>query len=141
MTESFNKGIYIPKNPEKYIGKNKIIFRSGWEYDFMKYLDIQANIKAWGSECVVIPYSFCGKNHRYFTDFLVVTNEDKKIVIEIKPLRQTKLPRKSKNKSDRTLLYEQFTYMRNQAKWQAAIEYCKKRGWEFKILTEKELLI
>jgi hypothetical protein len=27
----------------------------------------------------------------------------------------------------------------NQAKWEACREYCKDRGWEFKIFTEKEL--
>jgi hypothetical protein len=29
--------------------------------------------------------------------------------------------------------------MKNQAKWAAATEYSKDRGWEFKIITEKEL--
>jgi len=29
----------------------------------------------------------------------------------------------------------------NQAKWKAAKEYCEKKGWEFRILTEKELNI
>ena len=30
-------------------------------------------------------------------------------------------------------------YIKNQAKWKAASEYAKDRGWEFKIITEKEL--
>jgi hypothetical protein len=36
-------------------------------------------------------------------------------------------------------LVESLTYLKNEAKWKAASEYCKDRGWEFKIVTEKEL--
>jgi len=31
------------------------------------------------------------------------------------------------------------TYQVNKAKWQAAIAFCNKQGWEFLILTEIEL--
>jgi hypothetical protein len=31
------------------------------------------------------------------------------------------------------------TFIKNQAKWKAASEYSKDRGWEFKIITEHEL--
>ena len=54
-------------------------------------------------------------------------------LIEIKPASQTILERVGKNK------YNQAQYVKNQAKWAAATNYCKDRGWEFKILTEKEL--
>lgn len=37
------------------------------------------------------------------------------------------------------LLQETYTFVKNQAKWKAATEYAKDRGWEFKILTENEL--
>ena len=37
------------------------------------------------------------------------------------------------------LLYEQSMYVKNQAKWQAATEFCKRKGLEFIILTEKHL--
>ena len=30
-------------------------------------------------------------------------------------------------------------YVTNMAKWEAARKYCKKKGWEFKIVTEYEL--
>ena len=45
-----------------------------------------------------------------------------------KPKRQTK-----------GYLREAFEYARNQAKWKAANEWCIDRGFEFKVLTEKEL--
>ena len=37
------------------------------------------------------------------------------------------------------MLYEQKTWVVNQAKWEAAEKWAKKKGIEFKILTEKEL--
>jgi hypothetical protein len=30
-------------------------------------------------------------------------------------------------------------YGKNQAKWKAAREYCADRGWNFQIMTEKQL--
>ena len=44
---------------------------------------------------------------------------------------------------DRTKAYitEVVTYAINQAKWEAAREYCKDRGWEFMLITEKELKV
>ena len=36
---------------------------------------------------------------------------------------------------------ETLTYAKNQAKWEAARKYCDKNGWEFKILTEYELIL
>ena len=34
---------------------------------------------------------------------------------------------------------EAFEYAKNQAKWNAAEDWCADRGYEFKILTENEL--
>jgi glycerate-2-kinase len=63
----------------------------------------------------------------------------KKYLIEIKPSSQTRTPKASKNKKASSLLYEQTQWIVNQAKWEAAKAYAKKRGFEFIILTEKEL--
>ena len=135
------KGVFAPTNPEKYIGKNKnqIIYRSSWEKLVMHHMDTSEKEKEWASECVVIPYSFDGKIRRYFTDFFAIMNDGRKLVIEVKPLRETKPPRRTKKKSKKTMLYESHTYAKNTAKWDAARKYCKKRGFEFVIITEKEL--
>ena len=42
-------------------------------------------------------------------------------------------------KKRNTILTEQTMWVVNQSKWSAAREYANKRGWEFIILTEKEL--
>ena len=56
---------------------------------------------------------------------------------KIKPIKQTKPPDKSKSK--KRYLFEAHTYAKNQAKWDAAKKYCKKRQAEFLVFTEKEL--
>ncbi len=139
------KGYYRPKNPKKYKGDYKnIIFRSSWEEKFMKYCDTKQSILEWGSEEYVIPYRYptSGKIRRYFPDFYIKVKESsgkiKKYIIEIKPARQTKEP-KIQNKKTRGYIYEVYTYAKNQAKWEAAKDFCDNRLWEFKILTEKEL--
>ena len=59
-------------------------------------------------------------------------------MIEVKPFKQTKPPRKRK-KVTQSYLYECKTYATNQAKWEAADEWCKDKRIEFKIITEREL--
>ena len=87
---------YIPRNPEKYIGKTPIISRSSWELSFMKWCDSNPSILKWSSETIEIPYShpFFKSNNglpqtrRYYPDFylevLDSSGELKKYVIERK---------------------------------------------------------
>lgn len=138
------KGRFLPKNPEKYAGDvSNIIWRSTWERRVMEWLDSSQNVIYWSSEELVIRYynPVDNKIHRYFPDFIVkVRQKDGKVmthVIEVKPERQTKAPvgkRKTQN-----FINEQITYLINQSKWKAATEFCKDHGWEFKVLTERDL--
>ena len=139
------KGKYRPTHPEKYKGDpTNIIWRSLWERKFCVYCDSNTNIIEWQSEEFCIPYRspIDNKIHRYFPDFFIKYKDtDGKIkssLIEVKPLRQTAPPVKPKRQTKK-YLSEAFEYAKNQAKWQAAREYCKDRMWEFKVLTEKEL--
>jgi hypothetical protein len=141
------KGKYRPIHPEKYKGDpTNIIWRSLWERKFCVYCDSNTNIIEWQSEEFCIPYRspIDNKIHRYFPDFFIKYKDtDGKIkssLIEVKPLRQTAPPVKPKRQTKK-YLSEAFEYAKNQAKWQAAREYCKDRMWEFKVLTEKELNI
>ena len=136
----FQQGKYIPINPEKYVGnKKEICFRSSWERKAFKFMDMNPSIKKWNSEGSVVKYLCPTDNryHRYFVDLTFQTTEDKIYMIEIKPLKETRPPRKSKNKE--RYLKETFTYMKNQAKWDAAQSLCESKGWIFKVWTEKEL--
>ena len=62
----------------------------------------------------------------------------KKYLIEVKPKKQTVEPKLPKRKTKRYLT-EVTTYITNQAKWEAAREWCADHGLEFIILTEDHL--
>ena len=139
------KGVFKPQNPSKYKGDpNNIIYRSRWEFVFMRFCDRNSEIIEWSSEEFFIPYK-CrtdGKIHRYFPDFKIKWRKTngKPIVqiIEIKPKGQTMAPTKPPRMTKR-YLNEAMTWAKNKSKWEYAREWCKNRGYEFVILTEKEL--
>jgi len=110
----------------------------------MKWCDGNNNILEWGSEEIIVPYRspIDGKYHRYFVDFYVKvitrTGDIKKYLIEIKPKKQTIEPAVQKRKTKKYVT-EVTTYVVNQAKWEAAREWCADRRLEFLILTEDHL--
>jgi hypothetical protein len=136
---------YIPKFPNKYGGEYPILVRSEWERQFMQWLDINPNVISWASESVVVEYFSRLKNKkcRYYPDFLMqivdITGKKKIFLVEIKPYKEVHPPKVTKKKSEQSKIYESATYITNIDKWNAAEDYCKKRNWEFKILTEREL--
>jgi len=140
----YKQGVFTPENPKKYVGNIKnIVYRSRWEFEFMKYLDKHPEVLKWSSEEVAIPYLYpikkLGKRRtirKYYPDFLIETVNGK-YLIEIKPLKETKPPRQKKDK--RRFLYETATYEINKAKWEAATKWCKRNGIKFQVMTEKEL--
>lgn len=146
------KGRFRPKNPEKYKGDpTNIIYRSLWELKVFRKCDEHPDIVEWSSEEVAIPYMnpVKGKTSRYFPDVIIKkrVGEDKyqKIMIEIKPKKQTQPPNpENKNKTpsgrvSRRYLNEAATYAVNEAKWRAAEKYCKERGMTFIIMTEDHI--
>lgn len=139
------QGFFKPKNPQKYKGDpTNIVYRSSWEFRMMTYLDERKEVINWGSETIIVPYRspIDGKVHRYFPDFIVtkINKEGKKetVMIEVKPFYQTVPPKKT-NKITKKYLTEVQTWGINDAKWKAADEYCKDRGWTFHIFTENEI--
>lgn len=140
----YHKGIFKPSFPKKYIGDvNRIIYRSSWERKFMRYCDTNESIIKWSSEEIAIRYFNPVKKRvaRYFPDFYIECidkqNNKKKTLIEIKPFKETKPPkpgRRTKNQLIREALFVQ-----NKAKWRAAEEFCLDNGWEWQVITEKEL--
>lgn len=140
------KNKFVPKNTSKYIGDpTKILCRSLWERKFCKYLDENKNILRWAFEKIEIPYKspIDGLLHFYIPDFLLEKrNKDNTIstiLVEIKPYKQTKQPVLTENTSSRSYAKNVKTYKINEAKWEAAREFCKKNEIKFVILTEKEI--
>jgi len=140
------KGKFRPKRPKKYKGDpTQIIYRSLWEKKFMEYCDLTESISQWQSEEFWIPYKSPLDNrvHRYFPDFFIkyrdALGKIRNVVIEVKPAKQLKMPKKNPKKRTKSWAYEVQTYVVNQAKFKAAEAYCADRKYEFRIMTEKEL--
>jgi hypothetical protein len=140
-----NIGQFVPRFPKKYIGSYPIIVRSSWERMMCQWLDSNESVIKWSSEGHIINYydPIQMKRRRYFPDFFVtILNKDKKpinYIIEVKPEKETKPPTKTKGQSKKTQLYQETTWITNQAKFKAANNYCKKLGYKFMLLTEKEM--
>lgn len=140
-----HKGVFKPLNPSKYSGNpNNIIYRSSWELICMRRFDTDPSILYWASEELVIPYNdrATGRYRRYFPDFVIKKRgpdgEIKVIVIEVKPYAQSVPPVRG-NKTDRRFLTEVKTFATNYSKWEYAKAFCEQKGWEFVVLTEREL--
>jgi hypothetical protein len=143
--KKYRQGIYKPINKKKYAGGSDPVYRSSWELKFFKWADSNSRVLKWGSESIIVPYisPLDKKVHRYFVDnFIVFLNRDNKptkYLIEIKPSGSVSRPTTTGSKKKTTLIYEQRTWVVNQAKWEAAKRWADRKGYEFLILTEKEL--
>lgn len=138
------QGIFKPAHMQKYKGHDLPRYLSSWELKLFRWCDTNPNVLEWASENVVVPYEspIDKKIHRYIVDATVklkTATGVKKFLIEVKPYKQTVQPEQTPGKHKKTLLYEQLTYVQNQAKWAAAKCFAKKYGYEFTVLTEKEL--
>ena len=138
------KGWFTPKHRNKYKGDSEnVVYRSSWELRVMKWLDENPSVIWWASEELIIRYKspIDQKMHRYFPDFIVrlkhKNGAESTVVIELKPQKQTVKP-VQKRKTNR-FLQEAATYAVNQEKWRAADLFCKEHGWQFKVLTEKDI--
>lgn len=140
------QGYYNIANPDKYVGDiSKIIFRSSWEKKFATYCDHNERILAWASEPLKIPYMSPVDRgiHPYNVDFYVkvqTENGHREYIVEVKPARQLKAPVQPSGRVNekRMTSYttQMATYLVNLAKFTAAREYAKGRGWEFVVVTE-----
>jgi len=141
----YYRGKFTPRNPQKYEGDpTNIIYRSSWELRVMKYFDRNENVLKWSSEETIVGYKspLDGQIHRYFVDFKFTVKDRQGNIItylaEVKPKAQTKQPIPQKRKTKK-YINEVHTWGVNQAKWEAARAYCKKRGWKFELITEDDL--
>ncbi|MBV22926.1 MAG: head completion protein [Euryarchaeota archaeon] len=141
------KGKYKVRNYRKYKGDpTRVVYRSLWERKFMDWCDKTPRVVEWWSEEIAIPYKdpVQKKWRRYFPDFWVKVKETngktKSYLIEVKPKRQVDGPKPQKRHTKKYIT-EVMTYATNQAKWEAANDYCNDRLWEFKLITELELKI
>ena len=121
------KGKYYPSFPRKYKGDpTNIVYRSLWERKFMVYCDKNQNILEWASEEIAIPYRSPIDNrvHRYFPDFYMKVKETngkiKNYVIEVKPAKQTKPPKKNQKDKQKVIFVKHMNTqeIKQNGKWQ-----------------------
>ena len=111
----------------------------------MERFDLDSNVLHWCSEELFVPYydPSSRKQRRYFPDFIIQIKTEygtKVIMIEVKPKKQTSQPKKpASGRTTRRYISECLTYKTNEAKWEAAQNYCDLKGWTFQILTEDEI--
>lgn len=152
----YYQGLYKVKNRQKYMGDDNPIFKSSIEKRAFYYFDHNINILRWGYEIVSVPYFFTldQKWHKYIVDaYAEVRGTDGKMknyLIEIKPQSQNvwdvngkivmpKPPKRKTAKSWQNYQKRMIEATRNACKWEAAKRFCIERGWEFKIVTDKNL--
>jgi hypothetical protein len=136
----FSQGEFIPKNPQKIVGKSVPVYRSSWELRVMMLLDQHPYVINWASESVAIPYKspLDGRMHQYIPDFLIVykdkRGQQKAELIEVKPAKEA-IAENARSKRDKAAL------VLNTAKWAAAMTWCKKNGINFRVLTEDQIFV
>ncbi len=162
---AYNQGNFIPNNKDKVIKLNSsggVYYRSSLEKKLMTYFDINENIIRWSAEIFEIPYTskevidgeIVYKNRRYYPDFYYEIKSGpegiKKIIAEVKPkseyidvlmFREGKfnIPKEATVKKLKNLEYKLKMSQKNSAKWETMVEFCKKKGYEFIIITDEIL--
>jgi hypothetical protein len=144
--KNYKQGKFKPKNPQKYDGNpTEIYFRSSYELKMFQYCDLTESVISYQSEEFCIPYRspIDGRIHRYFPDMkLKYKDKDgntRTLVVEIKPAKDLKMPETNPKRRTKSWAYSVKMWAINQAKWEAAKNWCADRKYEFKIFTEKEL--
>lgn len=147
MAKNWKAGKYALQNPEKYLGDpDNVIFRSSWEEEAFKRLDLNPHIIKWASEEIGIEYlkpnPQTGNFEKglYFPDLFIVKKDTNgnisREIIEIKPYKQTRPPRSRK---PNVRLQEEYQWLINQHKWEAAKAWCDSYDIKFTIMTEKDM--
>ena len=134
----YAQGLFVPKHPEKYAGRQTVKYRSSWELAFFQFCDNHPSVIQWASESVRIPYRnpLTGKNTTYVPDIFLIyqdrNGQPHAELIEIKPSKQTTLE-SARSKLDKAKVIV------NMAKWEAARQWSKANGVQFRVVTEKEM--
>jgi hypothetical protein len=139
MPRRFAQGRFALKNPSKYLGTKDPLYRSSWEFAFMKFCDESPSIAKWASEAVKIPYRnpLTGRYTIYVPDFFInyvdKGGQTHAEIVEIKPQNQSLKEKVGKN------LNNQASYILNRAKWEAATVWCRQKGLKFRVINETDI--
>lgn len=145
---SYRQGYFKPANPEKYIGDRAPIFRSSWEFKFLKWCDLSPTVIKYASEPVGIKFinPLDKRGHIYYVDFYIIVQDaegrEHKYLVEVKPNKfivPPKRPERMTDKATANYVYASKQYIVNQAKFEAARNFAAQKGVKFGIITENFL--
>lgn len=149
-----SKGKFTPSNSAKYLGDPlKIVYRSSWELTLMLYLDKSPNVIGWMSEGIPtnhvhhgingIPYPnpFTRRWTFYVPDFFVISvdanGKKNQEVIEVKPFEE--VPPAMTGFTGKVSKLKEARQILNAAKYAEAMKWCATRGYNFRVMTEKDM--
>lgn len=112
-------GIY----PSKKMQRN-IQFESLLERDYIFLLEYDYDIQEYREQPVTIEYKFNNRIYKYTPDFEIIMNNGQKRLVEVKPYEKLKQILNDKKK---------------RLKYDAAYTFCQKEGFEFIIVTDKDI--
>jgi len=104
-------------------------FESSLERDFIRISEFDSNVAEFVEQPVVINYDIDGKDRTYVPDFLIHYKHSTTPGKWLKPLLVEVKYREDLKKNWSNL----------RPKYMAALKFCDKKGWKFKILTEVEI--
>lgn len=153
------RGLYKLLNPEKFMppvdnymsstclnesGDLCVLFKSSLEMRAFKYADFNKFVTKWSLEPFAIPYIKPEdmKRHRYYPDLFMEFENGEKFIVEIKSSTERSKPAVPLYKTAQSVqryAKDCLTYATNCAKWKAAEDFCRLRGYHFTVLTEREL--
>ena len=141
---NIQQGYYSCRNPQKYVGDlSSIVYRSSWEFKFLKWCDTTASVLKFSSEPMCIPYldPVDKRVHNYYVDFWAeMIGSDGNIgrwLIEIKPERHVVMPPEPKCQTAKAIgnhIEQVKRVMKNLAKFQAARNYARMQNMKFAVL-------
>ncbi len=167
-TSFTHQGYYNVKNREKYVGDpNLVIYRSSYEFAFMKWCDATQSILQWSSEPMKVPYydrisklDECKKlgldpnnprnwvTKNYNVDFWVRIKKPDDVIekwfIEIKPKCKLQKP-VPPDKGATTKIIKRFNilakeYIINEAKFAAISTWAERNNSKFYIFHEEVMM-
>ncbi|QUL57045.1 TnsA endonuclease N-terminal domain-containing protein [Paenibacillus tritici] len=104
-----------------YLKNGRMIHcESGLERDYVRITDFDQNVVEIAYQPLFIPYRIKGKIRFYYPDFKVTFKDGRVLIVEIKPNSKVLKPE-------------------IQLKALVGRLYCKKKGWKYIIVTEKQL--
>lgn len=148
----WKKGVFNVSESKKYVASDsgECVYRSSYEWRFMKWCENNPNVKNWTSEPFSVPYldlSNPNKTRNYWIDFVVWMNDGSCLWVEVKPFTQVQAANnfgkqyREYEKSQDKLAFANYhkTEAMNYSKWTHAEKYARDKNAKFMVITERFL--